>query len=134
MGSITQQGRPRIDPDVIAKIQEWTADGWGQSAILEKFDEDENFKHRVPSLRTISTYARPIRRRVLSPLWSVERSSEEAALVLPALRDRIERSQGRMRRLTIDEARWVARIRLAAPAVPHAILPKPLHHPLQMLK
>jgi hypothetical protein len=119
-GNMTHKGRPRTDPDIVGQIEVWAGDGFGPGSIREKLLGDDRFRSRAPSLRTVSQYAGRIRKKQLSPYWNLEDSPEGAALIMPALREKIEHSFGRERRLTVDEARWLARIRTAAPNIPIA--------------
>lgn len=81
------------------------------------------FEDQAPQPRTIGDWIRNGIIALSAPAdpWSMESGSpDDAVLVLPAIREAIDRSNGFLSGLTTEEARWVVRIRKAAPTIPIA--------------
>lgn len=73
----------------------------------------------VPTLRTVQNIARQVTPRDTSEDWGVATdASEDAAVLLPFLASITERTDGRIRRLTRNEAAMVARLLRAVPDLP----------------
>ncbi len=71
----------------------------------------------APSRRQIERYKVEVTPRDTSDPWSLSEEVDRhgCALVPPVLAAVIEKSSGRRNHITIEEAKWVIRIRLAAP-------------------
>ncbi len=120
---------PRLDPAVEARIREYILDprnnGLSAPAILDKLSTDPEFAERLAaanksiSERTIRDRINRLRPPDTSGPWSMaDADPEDAALVLPVLAEAIEWSGGHSRRFSKAVARWIVKVRVAAPDLP----------------
>ena len=73
----------------------------------------------VPTLRSIQRLVSEWTPLEDTDPWRLEHADgADAALILPVLRAVIARTQGRVLSLTIGEAKWIVRLREAAPDIP----------------
>lgn len=86
-------------------------------ALLKVYPEKD-----VPDERTIDRRRKEERAARSGEPWIFEESGDdEAELVLPVLAEKIRQTRGHQTTLESGEARWIARIRRAAPDVPLAL-------------
>jgi hypothetical protein len=105
------------DLDIIRAIEELALLGYNKAEthrrILARFPAD------APTDRTVAKYFDRVTPSDLSEPWRLdEMSGGEIRLVLPVLATVLELTEGRTRHLTGAEARWIVRLREAAPDLP----------------
>lgn len=106
-------------PEIIQEIRRLVLQGWTPAEIDQHLSRDDRFAARAPSRRTIDYIAAEARPRDDSEDWSfAHASADEASLVLPVVAAVVANTAGRVRRVTRQEASWIARIREAVPDVP----------------
>lgn len=119
--------RPRgVPADIQLAIDAEAEKGFGGAEIHRTLSLDPRMRDRLPLARTIQRMVRERRsgglpwgdlaagaRRELA--WRMQNASPaEVALVLPALAEVIDQTEGRTDYLTVLEAAWAARIRMGA--------------------
>ena len=111
---------PRIDPDVIAAIQMLALDGMGAEKVQAMLEDIPRFQGRVPaSVKTIRKYALQVAPPDPSGRWSPIGRSDASMAVLRALAEIIERTEGRIRSVSVAEAERITRLdRLAPDLIP----------------
>jgi hypothetical protein len=119
METTSHRGR-RIDPDIEAEIRKLVLEGWTPPQIERHLSSKEDFADRVPDIRTIrrrvAWYWPEDSRGDTSGPWTwADADGEEAALVLPVLGAVLDHTQGRIAGFTKNQARWVLKVRRAAP-------------------
>lgn len=108
----------RIDLDVQQQIEELALQGRFAAQIHRELDRHEEYRGRVPTLRTVQRVVKEITPRDPSGVWSLSGSPDiDATLVMPVLAEVIERTEGERKHLTRSEAGWIAKIREVAPAL-----------------
>lgn len=108
---------PRTSPDVRDAIEQLAAAGNSNADIQLLLDRDERFKGRVPvSLVTVGRIARAARQRDAQPFSLLTFDADDARLVLPVLAH-LRTVTDAPWALTQDVARWIVRVRKAAPDV-----------------
>ena len=113
--------RRNIDVNVLAEIQKLSInDGASGAAIHRALDSDDRFTGRVPSLRTVQDVFKQLTATDESGPWSLGEAVEkdEASLVLPVLAELLANATLGVSTLSVNEARWIARVRRASPDVP----------------
>jgi hypothetical protein len=114
-------GRPRIDGDIESKIRELALLGWTAPQIDRWGKAREEFKGRWPlAVRTVRRVVdRHVPRGAPPDWWSLaDADPDEAALVLPTLREIVEGGYVPIYRLARGLADWIVRVRRAAPSIP----------------
>jgi len=114
-------GRPRMDGDVEQEIRRLALMNWTAAQIFRELGKREDFKGRLPQERTMRRAVRWYRPDDTSGWWSVaddDTDPEDAELVLPVLAAAIEWSKGTVARFSKGEARWIVKVRKAAPDIP----------------
>jgi len=116
-GNMRQQRRRRsLDPAVLTAIHESAVLGTSAAQIHAQLVDE--FGEWVPSVRTVQDIVKEVKVHDSSDRWSLVNSDPgTVGIVLPVLAAVIRRSKGR-RFLTTAEARWVVRVRKAAPDLP----------------
>lgn len=116
IGPKKRRARRNTDSDVLAAIHErMLIKGIAGAAIHRELEADDQFRGRVPSLRTVQTIVRDYSTQDDSGSWGLaDAQGDEASLVLPVLRSLLHEEDGR-RHLSKDEAKWIVRVRRAAP-------------------
>ena len=108
-------------PDMIARVKNLALEHPGLSAkgVSDQLKEEEFKGKDVPSERTLRDLLKEFRPPEPTETWSLAKASdEEAALVLPVLREVIERSGGEVTSFSTAMAEQVARIRRLVPDKP----------------
>jgi hypothetical protein len=119
-----RKGGSRIDGDIADQIMRLARDNWTPAQIyreLERLQREEGrFKGRaLPVLRTVERYVAKILPPEAGARWSMaDADPEDAALVLPVLGEAILQSKGHWRRFGVELARWIIKVRRAAPDIP----------------
>lgn len=111
------QGR-RLPPELIAIIEERAARGQSPVEIVHWLDTDPATAGRwdLPTLRTVQRYLRQIRRGDADEPWSLSVfDGPESTVVLEALRELINMSNGRISNISNRVARWLVSIHSVAP-------------------
>lgn len=105
----------RTDPDIVQAIREQRRLGWNAAQIKRDLDTREDFRGRVPELRTVQAIVKRFTPRDTSGDWSVlSADAEEARWVLPVLGWWIDMTDGRMDGLTRRQGAWVAKLEAIA--------------------
>lgn len=109
-----RSGRPRIKPEV-RQAAYHLLDFYSPGEASKKLEDD--YGSDAPSQRQIERYKRESMPRDASAPWSLSEEADRhgCSLVPPVLVAVIEKSSGRRRHITIEEAKWIIRVRLAAP-------------------
>jgi hypothetical protein len=109
-------GRPRIHPNIEARIRERAVMGWSAPAIWREL-EDAHVVGR-PALRTVQRVVRELQLDTDSAPWSLlDADFDEAELVPPVLAAIILVTSADVSTITRAEAAAVARVRRAAPTL-----------------
>ena len=110
-----KRGRYVAGP-VLAKIEEYIDKGWGPTQIYTYLRDNINPPYKAPSLRTIQDIVREKSGPDPSGRWALnDADPDEATLILPALADVIQETEGRRAYLTRAQAELIGRIRRVAP-------------------
>ena len=112
--------RGRSTPrDVELWIEERAAAGDSGPEIHRKMQDEEGFRGRIPSLRTVQNIRTALVKDPTEP-WTLGEADDpdDAQYVLAALAEVVSQSAGRQRQITNAEAEWIIRLRLAAPDIP----------------
>jgi hypothetical protein len=114
------KGRPRIDGDIayqielLARTQRWTA-----AQIHRHLKREQKYQGRVPSEKSVQRAVRRWRKRDESGRWQLDDYEDGTArLVMPVVAALARHSGGKVTSVSRDEARWIARVREAAPDMP----------------
>ena len=124
--------RRRTDPDVVRRIRDLAGSGYSGPSIERLMSVDPDYADRLPSLRTIQDIMRES--EPVTEWWSVtEASVEEARLVLPVLRERIDHlrkldaayrarhgqppAKAQTVRIARELGAWIAKVRGVAPSL-----------------
>jgi len=111
-----RRGRLPTDADIEDEIRRQALKGQPPNEITRTLELDPRFADRAPSLRTVQRYVKKFTAKDTSEPWTwAEADGEEAALVLPVLGAVMERTEGRVTHFTKEQAKWVAKVRGAAP-------------------
>jgi len=115
-----KRGRPRIDGDIayqielLARTQRWTP-----AQIYRHLGREKNYEGRVPSQKTVQRAVQRWRERDESGRWHLDDYDDDTArLVMPVLAALAGHTGGLVSSVSRDEARWIARVREAAPDMP----------------
>jgi hypothetical protein len=107
----------RTDPDIVQAIQDLRRLGRNAAQMKRELDNREEFRGRVPELRTVQAIVKRVSPPDLGDAWSVfDATAEEALLVLPVQgwwRHLAEDGPGQrmgFEGLTRREAAWVAKL------------------------
>ena len=112
--------RYRIDGDALDAIGQLalTTD-WTPAQILRDIEGKKELSDKVPNLRTVQRITKDFRAEDNSEPWSLRDSDgDEAKLILEVRRELIRywnHPTKRIQRLSKQEARWVVKVRKAAP-------------------
>lgn len=107
-----------FSPEVEAEITDYAARDVSASVIRKQL-EQKYPASEIPSERAIDDRLRKLRPVDPSEPWTLsDATGDDAALVLPVLHELIQRTEGRVMRLTRVEAEWIIRIRKALPRRP----------------
>jgi len=111
---MTKQRR-RSDPDVVEAIESLLIQGWTPRRVVQQLEADAHFRGRLPTQRTIESMQADLR-PARGPGWSLaDADPDDAALILPVLAAVTRNSEGRLGGFSVETARWIIRIRRAAP-------------------
>jgi hypothetical protein len=119
-GSSHKQDR-QVDGDVYEEYEQLLSRDWTAAQIHKELDNREEFKDRVPRLRTIQRWVRQDRTpRDPSAPWllATEPDPYAAQHVLEVLAWVVEYSNGTLTYITEREAEWITHIRRAVPDLP----------------
>src|SRR3954451_1178104 len=102
---------PRTDHDVIEAIQAFALDGITSPVdIRRRLDTQEKYEGRVPSTdTTIRNYVREVAPKDRSSPWSLA-DEMGSPIALRVLADVIERTEGRVRSLSVAEVERITRL------------------------
>lgn len=109
-------GRPRIGGDIEAEIKRLSYLGWTPAQIHQELKRRPQFEGRYPVARTVRRIVAGLMPQDTSGWWSLaDADGDDAAAILPVLAGVIERTTGRISRLTKAQAACVLKIRHIAP-------------------
>jgi len=124
--------RSRLDGQVEEEISRLAFDKWTPAQIhreLKRLQDTQETRDgeviipqgcALPTLRTVErAVARVVTPDTSGPWWSLAHARRyDAALILPVLAEAIEQSGGRWQRFSKDLAKWIVKVRVAAPDLP----------------
>lgn len=103
----------RTDPDIARDIRDLTLQGYAPRRVHDRIGQ--KYGERAPSLRTLYSIVGELR-PPKGPGWSLANADPaDAQLVIPVMATLLRNSEGRVGRLSVETARWVAIIRRVAP-------------------
>lgn len=105
--------RKQLPIDIERRIRDLTDEGFSPSQIWRAIGEDK------VDLKTVQRRAKEYAVPDASGPWGLADTDDPdaAALVLEVLPELVWRTQGRVRHITRDRAKWIVRIRRAAPSI-----------------
>lgn len=116
--SATERKRRHVPLEVERAIGNLALRGFTPIQIYRHLEEKEEFKGKLPSLRTVQTIVKQNLPRDPSEPWSLADSKRgDVPSVLETLAAVIEQTEGRITSLSVAQAEWIARIDSAAPDI-----------------